>query len=84
MTAPFDFDVPPFDTLNAGQQELVRATANLVQFAPGDPVLTPEMVPSHVFLLVQGHVRRAAGVLPEATYGAGTLFGARALLAARA
>ena len=84
MTAPFDFDVPPFDTLNAAQQELVRATANLVQFAPGDPVLTPEMVPSHVFLLVQGQVRRAAGVLPEATYGAGTLFGARALLAARA
>jgi CBS domain-containing protein len=84
MTAPFPFDIPPFDTLNAAQQELVRATANLVQFAPGDPVLTPEMAPTHVFLLVQGQVRRAPGVLPEATYGAGTLFGARALLAARA
>ena len=84
MTAPFDFDVPPFDTLNAAQQALVRATASLVQFAPDDPVLTPEMEPTHAYLLASGHVRREAGVLPEATYGAGTLFGARALLAARA
>ena len=84
MTASFDFDIPPFDTLNAAQQALVRATASLVQFAPDDPVLTPEMEPTHAFLLVQGQVRRAAGILPEATYGAGTLFGARALLSARA
>jgi CBS domain-containing protein len=84
MTAPFDFDVSPFDTLNAAQQALVRATASLVQFAPDDPVLTPEMEPTHAYLLASGHVRREAGVLPEATYGAGTLFGARALLAARA
>ena len=84
MTAAFDFDVPPFDTLNAAQQALVRATASLVQFAPDDPVLTPEMEPTHAYLLVEGHVRREASVLPEATYGAGTLFGARALLSARA
>ncbi len=84
MTAVFDFDVPPFDTLNAAQQALVRATASLVQFAADDPVLTPEMEPTHAYLLVEGHVRREASVLPEATYGAGTLFGARALLAARA
>jgi len=84
MTAAFDFDVPPFDTLNAAQQALLRATASLVRFAADDPVLTPEMEPTHAFLLVEGHVRRAAGVLPEATYGAGTLFGARALLSARA
>ena len=84
MTAAFDFDVPPFDTLNAAQQALVRATAGLVHFAADDPVLTPEMEPTHAYLLVEGHVRREASVLPEATYGAGTLFGARALLAARA
>ncbi len=84
MSASFDFDVPPFDTLNAAQQALVRATASQVHFAPDDPVLTPEMVPTHAYLLVAGHVRRDAGVLPEATYGAGTLFGARALLSARA
>ena len=84
MTAAFDFDVPPFDTLNAAQQALVRATASLVHFASDDPVLTPEMEPTHAYLLVEGHVQRAAGILPEATYGAGTLFGARALLSARA
>lgn len=84
MTAAFDFDVPPFDTLNAAQQALVRATASIVHFAADDPVLTPEMEPTHAYLLVAGQVRREASVLPEATYGAGTLFGARALLAARA
>jgi CBS domain-containing protein len=84
MTAAFDFDVPPFDTLNAAQQALVQATAGLVRFAPDDPVLTPEMEPTHAYLLVEGNVRREAGILPEATYGAGTLFGARALLSARA
>jgi CBS domain-containing protein len=84
MTAAFDFDIPPFDTLSAAQQALVRATASIVRFAADDPVLTPEMEPTHAYLLVEGHVRREASVLPEATYGAGTLFGARALLAARA
>lgn len=84
MTAEFDFDIPPFDLLNAAQQAMLRATARLVRFAPDDPVLTPQMEPTHAYLLVQGHVRREAGLLPEATYGAGTLFGARALLAARA
>jgi CBS domain-containing protein len=84
VSEPFDFDVPPFDTLNAAQQALVRATASIVHFATDDPVLTPEMEPTHAYLLVDGHVRREASVLPEATYGAGTLFGARALLAARA
>ena len=78
MTAAFDFDVPPFDTLNAAQQALLRATASIVRFAADDPVLTPEMEPTHAYLLVEGHVRREASVLPEATYGAGTLFGARA------
>jgi CBS domain-containing protein len=42
------------------------------------------MEPTHAYLLVAGHVRREAAMLPEATYGAGTLFGARALLSARA
>ena len=84
MTAAFDFTVAPFDTLNAAQQALLRATAGVVRFAADDPVLTPQMEPTHAYLLIEGHVRREAGVLPEATYGRGTLFGARALLAARA
>jgi len=84
MSAAFNFTVPPFNTLNAAQQALVQATASLVHFAADDPVLTPEMQPTHAFVLVQGRVRRSAGILPEATYGAGTLIGARALLSARA
>ena len=39
MTAAFDFDVPPFDTLNTAQQALVRATASVVHFAADDPLL---------------------------------------------
>ena len=84
MSAHFDFDVPPFDTLSPAQQALLTATAGIVQFAAGDPVLTPQMAPTHAYLLVQGHVQREAGLLPEASYGPGTLFGARAVLAARA
>lgn len=84
MQTEFDFDVPPFDTLNTAQQAVVRATAEYVRFAAGDPLLTPEMEPSYVYLLVHGRVRRQAGVLPEAVYGAGTLLGARAVLSARA
>ena len=84
VSPSFDFDVAPFDRLNAAQQALVRATASVVRFAADDPVLTPEMEPTHAFLLVEGHVLRRAGILPEAVYGAGELFGVRALLAARA
>jgi len=84
MAPSFDFDIPPFDSLSAAQQALVCATASVVSFASDDPVLTPEMGPTHAYLLIQGHVRREAGVLPEATYGAGTLYGVRALLTGRA
>ena len=85
MTADFDFALPPFDTLNPAQQALLEATASLAQFTPGDPVLTPQMEPTHAYLIVEGHVQRlSCAQLPESTYGAGTLFGARALLAARA
>ncbi len=84
MNHSFDFDVPPFDTLSAAQQALLRATASVVEFSADDPVLTPEMVPSHAYLLIDGHVQRQAGVLPEASYGSGDLFGVRALLVARA
>jgi CBS domain-containing protein len=80
----FDFDVAPFDTLNAAQQALVRATADIVHFEPGDPLMTPEMEPTHCYLLLDGHVRREAATLPEAAFSRGDLLGARALLAQRA
>ncbi|MBN8509733.1 MAG: CBS domain-containing protein [Burkholderiales bacterium] len=84
MGSSFDFDVAPFDTLNAAQQALVRATADLVHFEPGDPLMTPEMEPTHCFVLLDGHVRREAALLPEAGFGRGDLLGARAVLAQRA
>jgi CBS domain-containing protein len=84
QASTFDFDVAPFDTLNTAQQALVRATADIVQFEPGDPLMTPEMEPTHCFLLLDGHVRREAATLPEAAFGRGDLLGARALLAQRA
>ena len=80
----FDFGVAPFDRLNAAQQALVRATAEQVALEPGDPLLTPEMEPTHAFLIVQGRVRREAATLPEAVFGPGELLGARAVLAQRA
>jgi CBS domain-containing protein len=84
MSETFDFDVAPFDRLNAAQQALVRATADRVTLEPGDPLLTPEMEPTHAFLIVQGRVRREAATLPEAIFGPGELLGARAALAQRA
>jgi len=84
MSSNFDFDVAPFDLLSAAQQEMVRSTAELVRFAAGDLILTPEVEPVHAYLLMSGSVRRQAGMLAEATYGPGTLFGARAVLAGRA
>ncbi len=84
MAPSFDFDVPPFDSLSASQQALLQATASVVSFAKDDPVLTPEMEPTHAYLLIEGHVLRQAGALPEASYGPGDLFGARAVLSVRA
>ncbi len=84
MSSSFDFDVAPFDLLNSAQQETVRSSAELVCYAAGDLILTPEVEPVHAYLLVSGSVRRQAGMLAEATYGPGTLFGARAVLSGRA
>lgn len=82
--AAFDFGVAPFDTLSPAQRALLCATAEVVDFEPDDPVLTPEMTPTHAYLLIDGRIRRERSAMPEATYAAGDLFGVRALLVARA
>ena len=84
MSEIFDFTVAPFDSLNAAQQALVQATADRRSFEPGDPLLTPEMEPTHAYLIASGQVRREAATLPEAIFGPGELLGARAVLAQRA
>lgn len=82
--AAFNFGIAPFDRLSAAQRALLCATVDVVAFEADDPVLTPEMTPTHAFLLIDGGIRRERGAMPEAAYAAGDLFGVRAVLVGRA
>lgn len=76
----FNFQVSPFDCLNAGQRRRVRDSVD-IEFVPADRVmLAPGQVPEHLAVLIQGHVRQWEGDELVATYGPGDCFDGRALV----
>lgn len=81
---PFSFDVPPFDGLGPEQQALVRGSLTQVSFPKGAVILTPDMDPDHVYVLVRGHVQQLEGGEVVAVYGPSDFFAFRAVMAGRA
>ncbi len=83
LASAFPFELRPFCDLSPAMQALVRATASLAAFAPDDPVLTPEMEPTHFYVMATGHVELQVGGAAVAVHGPGDMFGGRAVLAGR-
>jgi len=81
---PFSFDVPPFDGLSPEQQALVRGSLTRVSFPKGTVILTPDMDPAHVYVLVKGHVQQLEAAEVVAVYGPSDFFAFRAVMAGRA
>ena len=61
MPNAFDFSVSPFDCLTADERQLVRDHVDIAYFREGDVVLEPGLEPSHLFIVIKGHVRHADG-----------------------
>lgn len=84
FSAPFPFDVPPFDGLGPEQQALVRGSLTRLSFPKGTVILTPDMDPAHVYVLLKGHVQQLEAGEVVAVYGPSDFFAFRAVMAGRA
>jgi CBS domain-containing protein len=84
MPNAFDFASSPFDCLDADQRDLVRDAVDIAYFREGETLLEPGALPSHLFVVIKGHVSQLDGGEVVATYGPHDCFDGRALVAGRA
>ncbi len=83
MPHTFNFAASPFDCLNESEQRLVQDNVQRVRFAAGTVVLDVGDVPTHLFIVTQGHVTQTEGDEVLATYGPDDCFDGRGLVAER-
>ena len=83
MPNAFNFSASPFDCLNPQERRLVREHVDVGYYREGDTMLAPGLTPSHLFILIKGHVRQWDGEELVATYGPDDCFDGRALLAGK-
>jgi CBS domain-containing protein len=84
MPNAFDFSASPFDCLDADEQRMVRDSVDIAYFRDDEPVLEPGAEPSHLFVVIKGHVSQYEGDELVATYGPNDCFDGRSLVAGRA
>jgi CBS domain-containing protein len=84
MPNAFDFSASPFDCLDAAEQQIVRDGVDVTYFRQDETILDPSMEPSHLFVVIKGHVSQFDGDELVATYGPEDCFDGRSLVAGRA
>ena len=84
MPNAFDFSSSPFDCLDADEQRLVRSAVDIAYFREGETMLEPGTVPTHLFVIIKGHVSQLDAGEIVASYGPRDCFDGRALVAGRA
>ena len=84
MPNAFNFAVSPFDCLTPEEQALVRNGVDIAYFPEGAVVLDRGMAPTHLFVIIKGHVEQTEGEQLLASYGPEDCFDGRALVAGRA
>jgi CBS domain-containing protein len=84
MPNAFNFAVSPFDCLTPEEQALVRHGVDIAYFPEGAVVLDRGMAPTHLFVIIKGHVEQTEGEQLLASYGPEDCFDGRALVAGRA
>ena len=84
MPNAFDFSSSPFDCLDADEQRLVRAAVDIAYFREGEAMLEPGTVPTHLFVVIKGHVSQLDAGEIVASYGPHDCFDGRGLVAGRA
>ena len=84
MPNAFDFTSSPFDGLDADEQRLVRDAVDIAYFRDGETILDPGIQPTHLFVVIKGHVSQLDAGEIFATYGPHDCFDGRSLVAGRA
>jgi CBS domain-containing protein len=84
MPNAFDFSASPFDCLDAAEQQVVRDAVDVAYFPQDETILDPSMEPSHLFVIIKGHVSQFDADELVATYGPEDCFDGRSLIAGRA
>ena len=84
MPNAFDFSSSPFDCLSADEQRLVHGAIDIAYFREGQTLLEPGTLPTHLFVVIKGHVSQFDGGELVATYGPHDCFDGRSLVAGRA
>jgi CBS domain-containing protein len=84
MPNAFDFTASPFDCLAADEQRLVRDAVDIAYFREGETLLDPGIEPTHLFVVIKGHVSQYDAQDLVATYGPNDSFDGRSLVAGRA
>ena len=84
MPNAFNFAVSPFDCLTPDEQALVCSGVDIDYFPEGAVVLDRGMAPTHLFVIIKGHVEQTEGEQLLASYGPEDCFDGRALVAGRA
>jgi len=84
MPNAFDFSSSPFDCLDRDEQGLVHAALDIAYFREGEVILEAGAQPSHLFVVIKGHVAQFDAGEVVASYGPHDCFDGRALVAGRA
>jgi CBS domain-containing protein len=83
MPSSFDFSHAPFDCLTAHERKLVKDTMDIAYYPKGTLILGPDMVATHVHVVIKGHVQHAESGEVVSVYGPDDFFAARAAMAGR-
>jgi CBS domain-containing protein len=84
MPNAFNFSASPFDCLTPEERHRVRDNVDIAYFREGETLLDPARDPTHLFVIIKGHVRELDGDEVLATYGPDDSFDGRSLVAGRA
>jgi CBS domain-containing protein len=83
MPSAFNFDASPFDCLSMAERGLVRDSVDVAYYRAGDTILGLNAAPSHLFVVIKGHVQQYSGKELIHTYGPDDTFDGRGLMAGR-
>ena len=84
MPNAFNFAASPFDCLDASEQKVVRDSVDIAYFRDGETILEPGVAPTHLFVVIKGHVSQFEADELVATFGPDDCFDGRSLISGRA
>ncbi|MEN9905605.1 MAG: hypothetical protein RLZZ555_2170 [Pseudomonadota bacterium] len=83
MPDSFNFSASPFDCLTAEERRLVRRSLDVAYYRKGDVLLAPGKAPTHLFVIIKGHVAQWDGEELVGSHGPDDCFDGRSLLAGK-